>query len=112
MSRATGQPTLYTISLPGGGSLQAYVDPGTTGPNAVHFTFFEPDGSETAIATARASEVPPGGASKPMKLIRFDEGHFAGNAALDAGSWIFQISATTADGRSLDAYFRTEIGSA
>ena len=112
VSRASGQPTLYTISLPGGGTLQTYVDPGTAGPNAVHFTFFEPDGSETTIASARASKVPPGGASEPMKLIRFDEGHFAGNAALDAGSWIFQISATTSDGRSLDAYFRTEIGSA
>lgn len=112
VSRATGQPTLYTISLPGGGSLQTYVDPGTTGANAVHFTFFEPDGSETTIASARASEVPPGGASEPMKLIRFDKGHFAGNTTLSAGSWIFQIGATTGDGRSLDAYFRTEIGSA
>jgi hypothetical protein len=110
VSRASGQPTLYTISLPGGGTLQTYVDPGTAGPNAVHFTFFEPDGSETTIASARASKVPPGGASEPMKLIRFDEGHFAGNTTLSAGSWIFQISATTGDGTSIDAYFRTEIG--
>jgi copper transport protein len=111
VSRATGQPTLYTISLPGGRSLQTYVDPGSAGQNAVHFTFFEPDGTETTIASARGSRVPPGGASEPMKLIRFDKGHFAANTTLAPGSWIFQISATTGDGTTLDAYFRTSIGS-
>jgi hypothetical protein len=109
-NRASGQPTLYTIALEGGGSLQAYVDPGTTGANSVHFTFFEPSGSESSIAEATASMVPPGRASEPMKLIRFDKGHFAANVKLSAGRWVFQIAATTSTRASVGGYFSTSIG--
>src|SRR5207244_2533235 len=34
---ASGQPTIYTISLAAGASVQAYVDPGTAGMDTVHF---------------------------------------------------------------------------
>ena len=46
VSRVPGQPDLYTITLPSGGTLQTYIDPGRAGANTVHFTFFEPSGSE------------------------------------------------------------------
>ena len=109
---ATGQPTLYTIQLGGGLSLQTYVDPGTKpGPNVVHFTFFQSSGSEEAIASATASAITPSGADRNLKLIRFDKGHFASNATLTTGTWTFQISARTGDGKSLSAYFTQRIGS-
>ena len=41
-----GQPTVYSIALPGGSQLQTYVDPGKSGTNAVHFTFFDAAGNE------------------------------------------------------------------
>jgi copper transport protein len=110
VNRAAGQPTVYTIMLAGGGSLQTYVDPGTPGTNAVHFTFFQSSGAELAISSATASAVPPGGASEPVKLIRFDPGHFAANVELAPGTWIFQISASAKDGSSVGGYFRTSIG--
>jgi copper transport protein len=109
VNRVPGQPTLYTISLAGGGSLQAYADPETAGPNSVHFTFFEASGSEMSIAKARASMVPPGGAAEPMKLIRFDKGHFAANVTLSAGTWIFQIAAATSTGANVRGYFSASI---
>ena len=46
VSEVPGQPTLYTITLAAGGTLQGYIDPGRTGPNTVHFTFFNPSGDE------------------------------------------------------------------
>ncbi|HKN48919.1 MAG TPA: hypothetical protein VJ010_01685, partial [Actinomycetota bacterium] len=111
VSRAPGQPTLYTIALSGGSSLQTYVDPARPGTNQVHFTFFQSSGQELPIASAQATGTAPGGAAGPLKLIRFDDGHFAANAALVAGNWRFQIQATSRDGQVFTAYFDQQIGS-
>jgi len=59
VTRAPGQPTLYTITLPGGLSLQTYIDPGTPGNNVVHFTFFQASGDEQPIARARPQRRQP-----------------------------------------------------
>jgi copper transport protein len=105
VSAASGQPTLYTIALSSGDSLQTYVDPGTAGNNVVHFTFFQPNGSELPISTATGMSVPPGGAVQPMPLIRFDRGHFVANTSLSSGQWRFVINATTSQGAVFTAYF-------
>jgi len=105
VSAASGQPTLYTIALPGGDSLQAYVDPGTARNNTVHFTFFQASGNELPISSASAMSVPPGGSVQPMPLIRFDRGHFVANTSLSPGRWRFVIQATTPHGAVLNAYF-------
>jgi nitrogen fixation protein FixH len=105
MPGSSGQPTIYTISLAAGASLQAYVDPGTPGPNAVHFTFFQANGDEQPIASATATAIPPAGPASDLPLIRFDPGHFVANTSLVPGRWRFQINATTADGTPYSAYF-------
>jgi copper transport protein len=112
VNAAPGQPTISTVTLDGGGSLQTYVDPATSGPNTVHFTFFDASGSEMRIVSATASKVPPGGASQPMGLIRFDKGHFAANVTLRQGRWIFLITARTSDGKSVGGYFSAPVGAA
>jgi len=105
VTRAPGQPTLYTITLPGGLSLQTYIDPGTPGNNVVHFTFFQASGDEQPIASATATATTPAGDTHDLPLIRFDPGHFVANTRLDAGHWRFGIQATTKEGVSLSAYF-------
>jgi nitrogen fixation protein FixH len=110
VSHAAGQPTLYTIALTGGGSLQTYVDPARAGvTNQVHFTFFKASGDEQPIAEATASGTPPTGALTALHLLRLDAGHFVANQKLLAGPWRFQVQATTADGRAFTAYFDQEI---
>jgi hypothetical protein len=109
-SKVPGQPTLYTITLPIGGTLQTYIDPGTPGPNQVHFTFFTAAGAEQPITSATASSTDPSDAQRPMKLIRFDPGHFVANATLSAGRWTFRIDATTNRGQPVTAYFSQTIG--
>jgi copper transport protein len=111
VARASGQPDLYTIALPGGDTIQTYIDPGAPGRNTVHFTFFEPSGDELAIASATATSVTQSGAVAPLPLIRFDPGHFASNTTLTPGRWQFQIQATTTDGRALFGYFEQDIRS-
>jgi copper transport protein len=105
VTRAPGQPTLYTITLPGGLSLQTYIDPGKPGNDVVHFTFFQASGDEQPIASATATATTPADHTHDLPLIRFDPGHFVANTHLDAGHWRFTIQATTKEGVPLSAYF-------
>ena len=109
-SPPAGQPTLFTISLAGGRSLQTYIQPGRPGRDTVHFTFFMANGNELPISSATALSVPPGGEVQPMPLIRFDKGHFVANTTLRAGRWRFIIQATPATGGPVTAYFDQTIG--
>jgi len=107
---AGNQPTLYTITLAEGNTLQTYVDPAKPGPNTVHFTFFTASGKELPIASAQASEITPSAATKPLKLLRFSGGHFVANVRLGNGRWTFLIQASPKKGSSVSAYFGQNIG--
>jgi copper transport protein len=98
VSEAPGQPTLYTVTLSAGGTLQGYVDPGRPGPNTVHFTFFNPSGDEQPTDKARARMTKGSGAPEALTLIRLGPGHFAANVDLELGRVSFAIDTTT--GRS------------
>ena len=93
VSEAPGQPTLYTVTLAAGGSLQGYVDPGRPGPNTVHFTFFNPAGDEQPVDKGRARMTTSGG-SEALTLVRLGPGHFAANIDLEPGRVSFTIDAT------------------
>jgi nitrogen fixation protein FixH len=110
VSRVPGQPTLFTITLPSGGTLQTYIDPGRVGANTVHFTFFATGGSEQPISSAKATATGPSKRTSPLPLIRFDAGHFVANTTLVDGRWTFAIDAVTRDGRSVTGYFSQTIG--
>jgi hypothetical protein len=107
--KAPGQPTIYTITLPSGGKLQTYIDPGHPGTNNVHFTFFASSGKQEAIRTARAVAIDPQGKKRAEKLIRFDKGHFVANAKLSPGRWTFEIDATTKGGMPVSGHFSQNI---
>ncbi len=109
VSQIPGQPTLYTVALAGGASLEAYVDPGKAGNNTVHFTFFQASGDEQPIASASGTAVTPSGAAEELPLTRFDAGHFVANVKLDEGHWRFRIQAATREGTVYDAYFEQHI---
>jgi copper transport protein len=111
VSRAAGQPTLYTIKLSNGYSMQGYLDPVQLGAGVAHFTFFGPSGSEAPVTAARAMAITPAGAAQPLKLIRFDsKGHFGANLHLTPGRWTFRIDATGPGGQPLSAYYSQAIG--
>jgi hypothetical protein len=96
VSEAPGQPTLYTITLAAGGTLQGYIDPGRAGPNTVHFTYFNQSGDEQPADKARARMTGPSGRSEALTLIRLGPGHFAANVDLEPGRVSFAIEATAA----------------
>ena len=97
---APGQPTLYSIDLPGNRVLDAYLDPGRPGLNEVHATFIDAAGGElplphlATITVARPGQVP-----EALPIRRFGPGHFIGDAQLGPGTWQLHIAATTEDGQ-------------
>jgi len=95
VSEVPGQPTLYTVTLAAGDSLQGYVDPGRPGPNTVHFTFFNRSGDEQPVDRGRARMTTSAG-SEALTLIRLGPGHFAANIDLEPGRVSFAIDATAA----------------
>src|SRR5258707_19249 len=105
VSGQPGQPTLYTIQLAHGRSLQMYLQQIDPGHGVVHFTFFQTPEREASITSARATAITPGGAEQPLKLIRFGKGHLAANVKLIPGRWTFGIGAVPAGGPPLSGSF-------
>jgi copper transport protein len=109
VAREKGQPTLYTVKLAGGRSVQAYLDPGEkAGANDVHFTFFDEKGNEFPVASATMEAAPPEGDGFALTVRRFGPGHFVASASLTRGTWLFRVVAN-AGGETLSAYFRQAI---
>jgi nitrogen fixation protein FixH len=103
---APGQPTLYSIDLPAGRVLDAYLDPGRPGFNEVHATFIDAKGGELPIpspATVTASRAR--GPVQPLAVRRFGPGHFIADATLGPGDWQMDVTATASDGAILQARF-------
>ena len=109
VSRAAGQPDIYTIKLSNGYSMQGYLGPATLGAGVAHFTFFRASGSEAPISAARAEAITPAGTDQPLTLIRLSKGHFAANLHLTPGRWTFLIHATGPGGQSLSGYYSQDI---
>lgn len=105
-----GQPTLYSVELPGGVVLDSYLDPGRPGFNEVHVTFINVGGQELPIpglAAIVASRRGVGRISVPVR--RFGPGHFIGDATLTEGTWDIEVTASTADGRVLRARYQVRV---
>ncbi|HEX6675761.1 MAG TPA: copper resistance protein CopC [Actinomycetes bacterium] len=109
VSRVPGQPTVYTISLAAGGTLQSYADPGSAGRNQLHFTFFAADGNEQPVGKLEATARPPSGDPVRLKILRLGAGHFAANADLTAGRWTFAVDAEPRGGSPASASFQQDI---
>jgi copper transport protein len=101
---APGQPTLYSIDLPGGRTLDAYLDPDKPGLNEVHATFIDASGGELPVprpATITVARL--GQPARALPVRRFGPGHFIGDARLGPGDWHVEITATARDGSVLRA---------
>jgi hypothetical protein len=104
-----GQPTLYTIHLASGGTLQTYVDPARSGAAAVHFTFFTAAGQEMAVSGTSGTAISPDGRSVPLALQRLTPGHVVANVQLTPGRWSFTISAVDARSAAVGGTFEQEV---
>jgi hypothetical protein len=94
-----GLPTLYTLELSGGLSVQTYLDPGHPGFNEFHVTFIGVDGQELPMAALTVTATPGG----TLPVRRLDQvGHFVADLnGATKGTYHFQIAGTTQTGDTL-----------
>jgi hypothetical protein len=94
-----GIPTLYTLDLPGGESVQTYLDPGKPGFNEFHVTFIGANGQEVPMTTLTVTATPGG----TLPVRRLDQiGHFVADlSGATAGPHRFDVTGTAATGDTL-----------
>jgi len=104
-----GLPTIYTVHLSGGDTVQVYADPGKAGANELHMTFFDPTGTELPVRTASVSiglkDAPP----IQAKLRLLEPGHFVADTTLKAGTYTVSISGTPPIGAPLTTQLEVPI---
>jgi copper transport protein len=106
-----GQPTIYTVTLNKGASVQFYVDPGKTGNNEVHATFFLNGQQYNGLSNYFVLATPPGDtAPHGLNYRLLAEGHIVSDATLTRGQWRFDVWARTKSGELLWSYFQPTIG--
>ena len=111
---SAGTPCLYTLHLPGGRSVQTYLDPGRAGTHLTefHLTFIQPDGSELPMTDATVAAGGPGQrVATALTVRRLDPvGHFVSDV-LDAarGSYRFDVVGDTQTGEQLQGHFNLPV---
>ena len=105
VSRVPGEPTLYTVHLSAGRTVQVYLDPDRPGSDILHATFFDASGNELPLPTATMSVTPPGGgAPESLSVHQLEPGHFVGDLTAVAGTYRVDITGTAGDGTTLTAH--------
>jgi len=104
-----GLPTIYTVHLAEGRSVQVYIDPGKAGANEVHLTFFDSANKELPIPTAQLGIGPAGQPLSQPVLRTLEPGHFVADVTLATGTYSVSFSATASDGQTLSAQLQIPI---
>lgn len=76
VSRFRGEPTLYTIHLPGRRSVQLYLDPGHRGSNQLHLTAFDASGNELPLRSLSLTATEVEGTAVQLITRQLSPGHF------------------------------------
>lgn len=104
-----GLPTIYTVHLSGGDTVQVYADPGKAGANELHMTFFDPTGTELPVRTASVSIGLKDATPTEAKLRLLEPGHFVADTTLKAGTYTVSISGTPPNGAPLTTQLEVPI---
>jgi hypothetical protein len=110
VNRTAGLPTIYTVHLTGGATVQVYLDPGKPGPNELHVTFFDAAGAELPVPRAAISLGRAGEAPSSLDARELEPGHFAADTSVSAaGTYAVSLSGTSPGGQALVANFQIEV---
>jgi hypothetical protein len=85
-------PYISDVTLPGGISAEAYLDPGSPGVNAFHLFFYK-SGSPEPASAARLTASRNGAPAVQLRMVELGSGHYAGYGVLASGNWRFFVTA-------------------
>jgi soluble P-type ATPase len=96
LSPARGQsllpalPSITTVTLPHGGSVETYFDPGGVGVNQFHL-IFEGTSSQLATVVPRVTASVNGGPAAIVRQLKVSTGHYSDIVVLTPGRWKFDV---------------------
>ena len=99
-----GQPTLYSVALGEGRTVQIYADPQSPGTTELHATFFSAAGAEEPVDVVTVTT--DGATTTPRRL---GPGHFVADVDAPAGDWAVEVTGITPGGDYLYAPLTLEI---
>ena len=108
VNRVPGLPTIYTVHLGNGQTVQIYLDPGTPGPNLLHATWFDATGHEMPVSDVTMAQILPSGASVALQPQILDSGHEAAPVQVATLPATFALSATGPDGIAVQTQLQIE----
>jgi copper transport protein len=101
VNAVAGAPTIYTVHLSAGRSVQVYLDPGTAGANEVHSTFFDASGTELPVQSVVMVLGPKGQPASSLDPRQLEPGHFVADTTLAAGTYTLALSGPAPNGDQL-----------
>jgi hypothetical protein len=101
---------IHTVSLPGGGTVQVYLDPGKVGPNDLHVTFFDGSGNELPVPSVTMAVAGPDAPGELLSPRLLEPGHFVASLTLPtSGSLAVDALGPAPDGNPIHAYLEVEV---
>jgi putative copper export protein len=110
-SRVAGIPTIYTVHLSAGRSVQVYLDPDKPGQNDFHVTFFDASGTELPATNIGVTVAGDSGAPRQLTVRTLEPGHVVTTLTVPAAPQVFAIVATAPGGDALAAQLVITAGS-
>jgi len=104
-----GAPTISTVHLDAGRTVQVYLDPGSAGQNDLHATFFDATGAEVPVQTATIATTTAAGIGAVLNPRQLEPGHFVANATLTAGMLGVDVVGPAPDGGRLHAHLEVTV---
>jgi copper transport protein len=111
VNRVAGIPTIYTVHLTAGRTVQVYLDPDRPGQNDFHVTFFDSAGTELPATNITVSVASGAVAARPLTVRTLEPGHVVATVTVRAVLQVFAIAATAPGGDQLDAELAVTPGS-
>jgi copper transport protein len=111
VNRVAGIPTIYTVHLTTGRTVQVYLDPDRPGQNDVHVTFFDASGSELPATNIGVSVTTGTTGPRQLTVRTLEPGHVVATLTTQNLPQVFEIRGTAPGGEELLAQLVVTPGS-
>lgn len=109
LTTIAGDPLVTQVTFTDESTVQLYLDPGATGVNEIHATYFDKSGRERSDVSGFAIVASNAAGARPLAPRVFSSGHAVASATLEPGLWRIDASVETSDGQVLSAWFETRL---